>query len=125
MAAAHDLRAPDGSEIRLLVQVTGGSLVHCTLGSGEVTRAVRHRTVEEMWFCVAGGGQVWRRDEAQGGVEDVVDVAPGLALTIPIGVCFQFRAGGSRPLELVIATLPPWPGEDEAVAVLGPWAATV
>jgi mannose-6-phosphate isomerase-like protein (cupin superfamily) len=36
-------------------------------------------------------------------------------------VAFQFRAGASRPLELVIATLPPWPGADEAVAVPGAW----
>src|SRR5437870_9606094 len=105
MAAAHDVLAPDGSEIRLLVRVSGGSLVHCTLQPGELTRAVRHRTVEEMWFCVSGGGQVWRRaavhDERQREIEEIVDVEPGVALSIPVGVAFQFRASGPRPLELV------------------------
>jgi mannose-6-phosphate isomerase-like protein (cupin superfamily) len=128
MAAAHDLLAPDGSEIRLLVRVTGGSMAHCALPPGEVTQAVRHRTVEEMWFCVAGAGQVWRRAAGPGErhleTEEIVDVAPGVSLSIPVGVAFQFRASGPRPLELVIATLPPWPGEDEAMPVDGAWEAT-
>jgi mannose-6-phosphate isomerase-like protein (cupin superfamily) len=121
MAAAHDLLAPDGSEIRVLVQVAGGSMVHCTLPAGQVSRAVRHRTVEEVWFCVGGRGQVWRSTVA---TQEIVDVEPGVALSIPLGVAFQFRASASTPLELVIATLPPWPGEDEAVPVDGIWAAS-
>ena len=126
MAAAHDVLAPDGSEIRLLVRVSGGSMVHCTLPPGDATQAVRHRTVEEMWFCVAGAGQVWRRAAVDGErhleeMEEIVDVEPGVALSIPVGVAFQVRASGPRPLELVIATLPPWPGEDEAVRVDGVW----
>jgi mannose-6-phosphate isomerase-like protein (cupin superfamily) len=54
-------------------------------------------------------------------MEEIVDVEPGVALSIPVGVAFHFRASGPRPLELVIATLPPWPGEDEAVRVDGVW----
>ncbi|HLZ27007.1 MAG TPA: cupin domain-containing protein [Chloroflexota bacterium] len=121
LAAAHDVLAPDGSEIRVLVQVAGGSMVHCTLPPGQVTRAVRHRTVEELWFCVAGRGQVWRRAAA---TDEIVNLEPGVALSIPLGVAFQFRADGSTPLEVVIATLPPWPGEDEAIPVDGVWPAT-
>jgi mannose-6-phosphate isomerase-like protein (cupin superfamily) len=121
MAATHDVLAPDGSEIRVLVQVQGGSMIHCTLQPGHVTQAVRHRTVDEVWFCVAGSGQVWRRSESE--PDEIVDVEPGVALSIPLGVAFQFRAGGSQPLELVIATIPAWPGEDEALAVDGVWAA--
>lgn len=124
VGANYDALAPDGSEIRLLVQVHGGSLVHCTLQPGSVTRAVRHRTVEEVWFCAAGRGQVWRSspDDHQ---EEIVDVAPGVSLSIPLGTEFQFRAIGAQPLELVITTMPPWPGPDEAVAVDGTWEATV
>ncbi len=99
-------------------------MVHCSLPPGDVTRAVRHRTVEEMWLCVAGVGQVWRRAQGDGPLEEVVDVEPGIALSIPVGVSFQFRATGPRPLELVIATLPPWPGEAEAVPVDGVWETT-
>jgi mannose-6-phosphate isomerase-like protein (cupin superfamily) len=118
LRAAYDVLAPDGSEIRQLVQVDRASLVHCTLRPGQVTRAVQHRTVEEVWFCTGGAGQVWRK---LADTEEIVEVRPGVALSIPLGVAFQFRATGSRPLELVITTLPPWPGADEAVAVDGLW----
>jgi mannose-6-phosphate isomerase-like protein (cupin superfamily) len=117
---AYDLLAPDGSEIRLLVQVDGGSLVHCTLGAGTVSRAVRHRTVEEVWYCVAGEGEVWRGGQS---TDEVTSLKPGVAVSIPVGTRFQFRAAGG-PLELVITTMPPWPGADEAMPVEGPWLAT-
>lgn len=116
-----DALAPDGGEIRLLVQVPRGSMVHCRLAPDEVSRAVRHRTVEEVWYCVAGRGQVWR---SANGAEEIVDVEPGVALSIPLGTAFQYRAMGPEPLELVITTMPPWPGADEAVAVCGHWQAT-
>ena len=118
VGAARDAVAPDGSEIRLLVQVPRGSLVHCTLPPGQVTTAVRHRTVEEVWFCIAGRGEVWRR---LGDAEETVYMQRGVALTIPLGTSFQFRATSAEPLEVVITTMPPWPGGDEAVTVDGRW----
>jgi mannose-6-phosphate isomerase-like protein (cupin superfamily) len=120
IGTTYDVLAPDGSEIRQLTEVGGGSMVYCTLPAGRTSRAVRHRTVEELWLCVAGRGQVWRRGAAR---EEITDVEAGVALSIPLGVTFQFRALGAEPLELVIATLPPWPGADEAVPVAdGRWA---
>jgi mannose-6-phosphate isomerase-like protein (cupin superfamily) len=116
--SAYDLLAPDGSEIRLLVQIHGGSMVHCKLRPGQITLAVQHRTVEEMWYCVAGAGELWRQ---VGATEEVVELAPGVALSIPLGVAFQFRASQSEPLELVLATIPPWPGPGEAEPVDGHW----
>jgi len=124
LAAAPVVLAPDGSAIRELVQVTGGSLVHCTLPPGQVTQAVRHRTVEEVWFCVAGSGQVWRAAQRDAQADEIVDLAPGVALSLPCGVAFQFRSSGPGPLELVIATMPPWPGDAEAMPVDGVWQAT-
>jgi mannose-6-phosphate isomerase-like protein (cupin superfamily) len=118
--ADYDLLAPDGSEIRLLASLSGGSMVHCRLRAGQVTQAVQHRTVEELWFCVAGRGQIWRRD---GGNEEIADLEPGTAVSIPLGVAFQFRATSPEPLDIVITTFPPWPGPDEAVAVDGAWPA--
>jgi mannose-6-phosphate isomerase-like protein (cupin superfamily) len=117
----YDLLAPDGSEIRLLVSLPRASMVHCSLQPGQVTRATLHRTVEEVWFCLAGAGQLWRRSAYS---EEAVDLAPGIALSIPLGVSFQFRASGTQPLEVVITTIPPWPGADEAVFVDGPWEST-
>jgi mannose-6-phosphate isomerase-like protein (cupin superfamily) len=118
VAGEYDTLAPDGSEIRLLLQLRGGSLVHCSLPPGGVTRAVRHRSVEELWYFLSGAGQVWRKDE---GAEEITDVRPGAALTIPLGTQFQFRTMGSEPLTFVITTMPPWPGPDEAVEVPGIW----
>lgn len=117
-----DVLAPDGSEIRLLVQVSGGSLVHCALQPGRVTRAVSHRSVEEVWFCLAGAGQLWRR-EAATAAEEIVPLEPGVAVSLPAGTTFQFRAVGPRTLELVITTMPPWPGPDEAIPAAGVWQA--
>src|SRR5258706_530925 len=68
---APDTIAPDGSAVRLLAAVPRGSMAHFTLPPGAVTRAVAHRTVEEVWFFVGGRGRMWRRlgggGEAGGG----------------------------------------------------------
>lgn len=113
-----DAIAPDGSEIRLLLATEQASVCHCTLPPGRTTLAVRHRTVEEIWFFLGGTGEVWRRG-ASG--EEVLEVAPGTSLTIPLGVEFQFRATGDSALTFVIATMPPWPGAEEAVRVADHW----
>ena len=42
-----------------------------------------------------------------------------------LGTTFQFRATGNKPLEIVITTRPPWPGDHEAVRVHGKWAPSV
>ena len=110
--------APDGSDVRVLLRLSGGSMAHFQLPSGAVSKAVRHRTVEEIWYVLGGSGQMWRR---QGEREETVDLAPGTCLTIPVGTAFQFRAGDDGPLSAVAVTMPPWPGEDEAVFVDGRW----
>ena len=110
--------APDGSEVRLLTALDGGSMAHFTLAPGGVSKAVAHRTVEELWFITKGEGEMWRR---QDGREAVTRLVPGLSLTIPLGTAFQFRNTGDRPLSFVLVTMPPWPGPDEAVLVDGPW----
>src|SRR6185503_11513778 len=99
--------------------VSRGSMVHCRLPAGRVTQAVQHRTVDEVWYCVGGAGQLWRG--LAGGASDVVDLMPGVAVSIPLGAQFQFRADDGGPLEMVIATMPAWPGMDEAIAVTGAW----
>jgi mannose-6-phosphate isomerase-like protein (cupin superfamily) len=65
---------------------------------------------------------MWRKQE---GRASIVDVFPGLSLTIPLGTHFQFRALGAEPLAAVGVTMPPWPGDDEAVHVAGEWEPTV
>jgi mannose-6-phosphate isomerase-like protein (cupin superfamily) len=116
----YDAIAPDGSEIRLLPATERGSMVHCTLPPGGISKAVAHRTVEEIWFFLEGEGQVWR---SRNGVAEITDVQPGVGLTIPLGTHFQFRNVGDAPLRFLIVTMPPWPGEAEAYRVPDHWPA--
>jgi mannose-6-phosphate isomerase-like protein (cupin superfamily) len=112
--------APDGSEVRLLSLSARGSMAHFRLPPGGVSKAVRHRSVEELWFFTGGRGQMWRRDA---GGEAVLDVEAGMSIDIPAGTSFQFRAADGAALEAVAVTMPPWPGMDEAEFVPGVWEA--
>lgn len=114
--------APDGSEVRVLLSLSGGSMAHFQLAAGAVSKAVVHRTVEEIWYVLAGSGQMWRK---QGEQQEVTELGPGLCLTIPQGTCFQFRAAPHTALSAVAVTLPPWPGDDEAQPVPGYWDTTI
>lgn len=119
---APDVLAPDGAEVRLLVRAAGGTMAHFKLNPGEVSMAVTHRTVEELWYVVAGRGEMWRRDATR---EEVTPLVPGISLSIPLGTEFQFRAAADQAFEAVAITMPPWPGPDEAVHVEGRWAAVL
>lgn len=114
--------APDGSDVRVLLGLAGGGMAHFELAAGRVAKAVVHRTVEEIWFVLSGSGEMWRR---QGAHEAVTALLPGVCLTIPLGTHFQFRAAAGEPVAAVAITMPPWPGEGEAVVVPGPWVPTV
>ena len=110
-----DTLAPDGSEVRILLGLKGGGMAHFSLGPGETSKAVTHRTVEEIWYFVAGQGEMWRK---QGADEQVDEVYPGVCLSIPLGTTFQ---RSPDPLEAIGVTMPPWPGEGEAVLSEGTW----
>ena len=122
LAKEPDAVAPDGTAVRLLNGLAGGSFAHFELAAGAVSRAVAHKTVEEIWYFVSGRGRVWRR---LGDEESIDDVGPGVSLTIPLGANFQFRAEEQAALAFVAVTMPPWPGEGEAFHVAGPWPPTV
>lgn len=122
LGSAYDVLAPDSSEIRLLVATGRCSMAHGTLPPGRVSLAVTHRMVEEVWYITEGRGQVWRK---QGDQETVIDVAPGSALTIPVGAHFQFRTVGPEPLRFIMCTMPPWPGAHEAPRVPDYWPVEV
>lgn len=118
----RDTVAPDGSDVRILLGLKGGGMAHFELGPGKTSRGVTHRTVEEIWFFISGQGEMWR---GQDGTSETVEVYPGVCVTIPLGTHFQFRCTGKDPLEAIGITMPPWPGEAEAILVEGPWQATV
>jgi mannose-6-phosphate isomerase-like protein (cupin superfamily) len=120
LPAAPDHLAPDGSAIRSLLSVQGGSLAYCTLPAGAISYAVVHQTVEEIWYCLAGIGQLWRRGPSEA---EITDLVPGTCISIPVGTQFQFRTIGTNELHVLIATMPPWPGAHEALRVPGYWEA--
>jgi mannose-6-phosphate isomerase-like protein (cupin superfamily) len=122
VATAGEVTAPDGSMVRLLAVAGRGSMAHFTLPPHGVARAVRHRTVDELWFVLSGRGRMWRCDAD---TEEVVVLEYGVSLAIPCGASFQFRSDSAEPLHAVGVTMPPWPGDDEAYFVEGPWDATV
>ena len=114
-----DAVAPDGSHVRLLLSLGGGSVAHFELGPGRTSIAVAHRTVDEIWYFVAGRGEMWRQSSEQ---EEVVPVDAGTCITIPVGTRFQFRTLGADALAAIGVTMPPWPGDGEAYEVEGKWA---
>ena len=128
-ASQPDATAPDGSEIRLLLDdrhhAQKASMVEVVLPAGQVSRPVRHRQVEEVWYLLEGRGQVWRCPPHEA-IESypAVPVNQGDALVIPTGWSFQFSAAPDVALRFLCVTIPPWPGEEEALPVeqggLGP-----
>jgi mannose-6-phosphate isomerase-like protein (cupin superfamily) len=122
MSAEPDVIAPDGSEVRVLCQLSRGGLTAFSLAPKAVSKAVAHRTIEEVWYFTSGRGSMWRK---LGDREEVVEVGPGISISIPTGTHFQFRCDGAEPLVAIGATMPPWPGEDEAFFVEGKWHSTI
>ena len=117
---APDAIAPDGSQVRVLLRLGSGSMAHFELAAGQVSRAVAHHAVDELWYVLSGRGQMWRR---QGERQETVPLRAGTCLSIPAGTRFQFRAGDGGPLAAVGVTMPPWPGDSEAYEVPGAWPA--
>jgi mannose-6-phosphate isomerase-like protein (cupin superfamily) len=66
-----------------------------SLAPNAVSKAVVHRTIEEVWYFTSGHGHMWRR---LGECEEVVEVDPGISISIPTGTYFQFRCDSIEPL---------------------------
>jgi mannose-6-phosphate isomerase-like protein (cupin superfamily) len=113
-----DAIAPDGSEVRILANTARGSMAEFLLPPGKISIAVAHQTVEEVWFFTEGQGQLWRKNNE---AEEIVQIHPGLSISIPIGTHFQFRNDGMENLKAIGTTMPPWPGPKEAYPVKGKW----
>lgn len=125
------ITAPDGSAVRLLLTEAHGatrcSMVEVSIPAGAVSRPVRHRAVEEVWYIIAGRGRVWRcpPDLPAAAEAAPVAVAAGDVIVILTGWAFQFAADGNDAsacdadagaggLRFICVTMPPWPGMDEA-----------
>jgi len=122
LPARPDAVAPDGADVRVLLELRGGSLAHFAFAPGQTSTAVAHRTVEEVWYFVSGRGEMWRKLMDR---EEVVPVDPGVCVSLPVGTHFQVRSTGHEPLAAIGITMPPWPGKGEAYEVAGKWTPTV
>jgi mannose-6-phosphate isomerase-like protein (cupin superfamily) len=119
LPSVPDIVAPDGSDVRILLRTGRGGMAHFELAPGRASEPIRHRTVDEIWFVLAGRGEMWRRLADQ---DEVVALEPGVCVTIPVGTHFQFRAAAGAALAAVGVTMPPWPGPEEAIPVQGKWS---
>lgn len=118
-----DAVAPDGSDVRILLSITNkGGMAHFELAPNQVSVAVAHHTVDEIWYFLNGRGEMWRKLD---GKEETVAVDPGVCIIIPVGTSFQFRSFGDEPLAALGVTMEPWPGSGEAYPVEGKWKPTV
>jgi mannose-6-phosphate isomerase-like protein (cupin superfamily) len=122
LPSTPDTVAPDGTDVRVLLALAGGSMAHFELGVGMVSVAVAHRSVEEIWYFLSGFGEMWRKNTF---LEEVTSVRPGICLTIPLHTHFQFRCIGREPLTAIAVTMPPWPGAEEAFEIDGKWRPAV
>jgi mannose-6-phosphate isomerase-like protein (cupin superfamily) len=116
--SSPDGRSPAGAEIRFLIENESGGLIHATVPPGQVNRATVHATVSEFWHVLGGRGQIWRRD-ADG--EVMTSLRAGVTIDVPVGTAFQYRCTGAEPLQFLCITMPPWPGNEEASPIEGPW----
>ena len=122
LPSEYDYLAPDGSEVRLLVRGEKASMAQFKLPAGHTSGAVAHHSVEELWYVVSGRGQLWRKLGTN--EEDVVELVPGISVSLPPGTHFQFRSTGSETLEVIGVTVPAWAGAEDAYPVEGKWAAS-
>ena len=120
--SASDGHSPAGAEIRYLIEGETGNMIHSTVPPGQVNRATIHATVSEFWHVLSGEGRIWRRD---GTGEETTVLARGVSIDIPVGTAFQYRCDGVDPLQFLCISMPPWPGEGEAVVVKGKWEPTL
>lgn len=113
-----DKHSPAGAEVRILLAGERGGMIHSTVAPGQINRAAVHSTVSEFWFILSGEGQIWRRDDAG---EEITALRTGVSVDIPVGTAFQYRCDGGEPLKFICVTMPPWPGQQEATIIDGPW----
>ncbi len=113
-------QAPDGSWVCILARSSSASQCLASLPAGATSRAVKHRTVDEIWYTLSGTGEFFCERLNN---EQPFEVLPGLSFAVPVGAVFQFRNTGSADLEFLITTSPAWPGEAEGiVTTAGPWS---
>ncbi|HSR44154.1 MAG TPA: cupin domain-containing protein [Acidimicrobiia bacterium] len=117
-----DAFSPAGAAIRFVMDGPTGNMIRSTVPPGQINRATVHATVSEFWHVLSGRGEIWRRDDQE---SRTVALLPGTSIDIPVGTAFQYRNTGVEYLDFVCVSMPPWPGDEEATLVEGPWQPTI
>lgn len=86
---------------------------------GKISKAVKHKTVTELWYFIQGVGEVWKKS---GNKEEIIKVSASISLSIESEDCFQFRNTSEVVLKFIITTIPKWPGADEVILVERLWS---
>lgn len=118
MAEAGSETAPDGSNVRPLLRFPEGSMARFEFSAGQVSHAVRHPELDELWYVIDGSGEMWRKQNQTSSIEPL---AAGTCVSIPRNTAFQCRAGGAG-MAVIAVTLPAWSGDSNAIEVIGHWA---
>jgi mannose-6-phosphate isomerase-like protein (cupin superfamily) len=113
-----DDKSPAGADIRYLVAGVTGNMIHSTVPPHQINRATVHATVHEFWYILEGLGEIWRDNDAE---SSVTELLPGTSIEIPPGTAFQYRNVSDTELKFICIAMPPWPGESEARLVAGRW----
>ena len=114
----RDVYAPDGAEIRSLIDRHQGAIRLCLAEAlvppGQRTAKVYHQTVyEEIWYFVQGSGTVHLHHPGEPEEEEFA-VEPGDAVLLPPGHGFWAENTGPTELIWLCCGSPPWPGDQEA-----------
>ena len=103
LPALRDAFAPDGSDVRLLLSLRGGGVAHFELAAGATSVAVRHRTVEEIWYFVGGEGQMWRSATADSAAASTDSMMPAqTAAPAPRFACKAPRIVAKAPPKISV-----------------------
>jgi mannose-6-phosphate isomerase-like protein (cupin superfamily) len=110
LADAEPFTTKDGSEIRELLAhrnscIRQQSLAEARLPVGASTTPHRHPVTEEIYYIVAGTGQMQIEREVR-------DVAPGDAIAIPSGAAHQISNTGDVTLRLLCCCAPAYDHDD-------------
>lgn len=109
--------APDGSNVRPLLRFPSGSMARFEFSAGQVSQAVWHPELDELWYVIDGSGEMWRKKDQ---ISSIDALAPGTCVSIPRHTAFQCRAGRAGMIVIAV-TLPAWSGDSNVIAAIGPW----
>jgi mannose-6-phosphate isomerase-like protein (cupin superfamily) len=95
----------DGSTIRELMHTAAQSLAEASLSPGQQTQRHYHAASEELYYLVAGEGEM----EIDG---ETTPVTVGDAILIPPGAWHQITATGGSELRFLCCCAPPYTHAD-------------